>query len=548
MLQNLLKTAKRHKFITGIIIVALVFAGYYGYKKAKAGSSEPQYVSAQVEKGTLVVSVSGSGQVSASDQLDIKPRVSGDVLQVFVKNGDTVKTGQIILLMDTTDAQKAVQNAQMSLEQAQINFEKITGTTTDSGTLRSSKEKAVADLQKSYDDGFTAVSNAFNSLPDVMTGLNSILFSHDFSSSQWNIDYYVDAVYAYDNKVEQYRQDAQNDYQAARDAYDRNFTDYKAVSRFPDQPTIENLINETYETTKDIAEAVKSANSLIRFYQDKLTERNIKPQSLSATHLSSLNTYSGSVNTALANLFSAKNSIITDKEAVVSSDFDVVNQQIQLKQAQDNLADARENLADCSVRAPFSGVITNVSVQKGDSVSQGGSVGTLITKQLTTEISLNEIDVTKVKIGQKATLTFDAIPDLSIAGQVTDVDAIGTVSQGVVTYNVKISFDTQDDNVKPGMSVSAAIITNVAQDALLVPNSAVKEGNNGSYVDVITANSQTPEQQTVTAGLSNDTMTEITSGLKEGDLVVTQTIASNNSQSQGRAQTNSALRIFGGGR
>ncbi|MDD5433706.1 MAG: hypothetical protein PHE77_03610, partial [Candidatus Pacebacteria bacterium] len=59
------------------------------------------------------------------------------------------------------------------------------------------------------------------------------------------------------------------------------------------------------------------------------------------------------------------------------------------------------------------------------------------------EISLNEVDVAKVKIGQRAIITFDAIDELEITGKVEDVDTIGTVSQGVVSYNVKIIFDTQ---------------------------------------------------------------------------------------------------------
>ena len=98
----------------------------------------------------------------------------------------------------------------------------------------------------------------------------------------------------------------------------------------------------------------------------------------------------------------------------------------------------------------------------------------LITKQKIAEISLNEVDAAKVKVGQKVTLTFDAIDGLSITGEVSEIDALGTVSQGVVTYGVKIAFDTQDERVKSGMSVSAAIITDVKQNVLLVPNAAVK--------------------------------------------------------------------------
>lgn len=85
---------------------------------------------------------------------------------------------------------------------------------------------------------------------------------------QWNIDYYADSVkiYGEEEKVLQYRTDAYDKYQIARRAYDKNFQDYKSTSRFSESSTVVSLIDETYETVKNIAEAVKSANNLIQFY------------------------------------------------------------------------------------------------------------------------------------------------------------------------------------------------------------------------------------------------------------------------------------------
>ena len=113
-------------------------------------------------------------------------------------------------------------------------------------------------------------------------------------------------------------------------------------------------------------------------------------------------------------------------------------------------------------------------MQKGQTISSGTSAITFITQSDVTSISLSEEDITKIKLGQKAVLTFDAISGLTVAGQVTEIDTIGTVSQGVVSYNVQITFDTQDSRIKPGMSVNANVITNVEQNVLTVPNSAVK--------------------------------------------------------------------------
>lgn len=206
-----------------------------------------------------------------------------------------------------------------------------------------------------------------------------------------------------------------------------------------------------------------------------------------------------------------------------------------MTQKQNILIDAKNLLSDYYVLAPFDGTVATITGKLGDIAST--TLGTIITKQKIASITLNEVDVSKISLGQKATLTFDAVDGLSIAGEVVEIDGVGTVTSGVVSYKVKISFSTDDVRVKPGMSVSSAIITKIAQNVLTVPNSAIKAKNSVSYVEMFDTALRTPilgvqgstsitppRQQTVEVGVSNDTTTEIVSGLKEGDIVVSKTI------------------------
>ncbi|MDD2697118.1 MAG: efflux RND transporter periplasmic adaptor subunit, partial [Candidatus Pacebacteria bacterium] len=475
----------QHKLISAIAILVVIIGVYFGYQGLSKNKNTVRYATAQVSRGTLIVSVSGSGQVSALDQADVKSKVSGDVTYVGVAKDDTVKKGTLLVLLDKTDAQKTVNNAQISLQQTQLALDKMRGTTTDEGTIVGEKEKAVNNLNKAYSDGFSNVANAFLDFPTIMSGLQDILFGYDFTSNQWNIDYYASAVRIYDEKSLQYRDDAYGKYQIARQEYNQNFQDYKSVSRFPDNATMESLINETYQTTKDMSEAIKSIINLIQFYQDKLIERNLKVQSLSNTHLSSLSGYASKTNSYLSSFFSSQNSIQNYKEAVINADFNLQDQEIKLEQAKETLADAESKLADYSIYSPFDGIVASINVENGDSVSGSTVLVNLITRQKIAEISLNEVDAANVKVGQKATLTFDALSDVTLTGKVSDVDTVGTVSQGVVSYGVKIVFDTQDDRVKSGMSVTADIITDSKQDVLLVPNSAVKSQGSSSYVELV---------------------------------------------------------------
>jgi len=213
---------------------------------------------------------------------------------------------------------------------------------------------------------------------------------------------------------------------------------------------------------------------------------------------------------------------------------------------------AKENLAKCAIYAPFNGLISDIKVKKGDSVSSGVAVATLITEQKIAEISLNEVDAAKIKIGQKTTLTFDALPEVSISGKVIEIDTVGTVSQGVVSYGVKIALDIDNDQIKSGMSVAADIIVDAKTDVLVLPNSAVKSQGGVYYVELVEADEKlsqqllanvsgvilpkSPTSQPVEVGLSNDTSTEIVSGLKEGDIVVSSTISSTQTTQTQRTQ------------
>jgi HlyD family secretion protein len=562
------------------ILLLLVLAGYFGYTKFLKKNGVTRYVLAQVQKGTILVSVSGSGQISTEDQIDIKPKISGEMAEIFVEEGKEVRAGKLIFRLDDFDYQKAVRDAETALETAKLELDKLLEPPDELALLQAenalaqakeSKQKAEDNLEKAYEDGFNTVSNAFLDLPTVMAGLQDILLGDDFSKIQSNINYYTDTTKVYDEKVFQYSQDAYDRYQIARKDYDQNFADYKSTSRYSEKTVIEALINQTYETTKAIAEAVKSANNLIQFYKDKLTERDLKPDPLANTHLSSLNTYTGKTNSHLLSLLSIKRTIEDSKDAITNAErsieekekslaklkagpdeLDIRAKKIAVQQKEDNLLTAKENLVKCSISAPFDGLISDVKVKKGDIVSSGTALATLITKQKIAEITLNEIDAAKVKVGQKATLNFDALPDLTLTGKVVEVDTVGTVSQGVVSYGVKIALDANDERIKPGMSVTADIIVDAKTDVLVLPNSAVKSQAGVYYVELVKADEklsqqllanvsgvilpESPTSQSVEVGLSNDTSTEIVSGLKEGDIVVSSTISSTQTNQTQRTQ------------
>jgi Multidrug resistance efflux pump len=184
-------------------------------------------------------------------------------------------------------------------------------------------------------------------------------------------------------------------------------------------------------------------------------------------------------------------------------------------------------------------VIAKLIAQPSDQASAGTVLATLVTPTKLVQLSLNEVDATKVKVDQKATLTFDAIPDLEIAGRVYEIDPLGAVSQGVVNYAVKVAFETQDERIKSGMSASVSIITDVRTDVIIVPNAGLRKVGNTTTVQTLSSIKTEPatdiqvqgvladvppESRVIEVGIANDQSTEIISGLAEGDQVIIRTI------------------------
>jgi len=240
--------------------------------------------------------------------------------------------------------------------------------------------------------------------------------------------------------------------------------------------------------------------------------------------------------------------IDADKKDITAAQASIDAAQASVDSTSSNLRFQQEQAGKRNVVSIIDGTVNAVNIKNGDDLSKLSSgssrtvpiiIGDLGTMKA--QVQVNEVDIANVSIGQKVMMKMDALNNFETTGVVEKMDSLGTLTSGVVTYNVTIDFDSLDPRVKPEMSVSASIITAVKQDVLTVPSSAVKIQGGTNYVEVL--NGAMPEQKTVTVGASNSTDTEIVSGLSAGDKVVTQTINSNSTSS---ASTSSASRTGGG--
>lgn len=247
---------------------------------------------------------------------------------------------------------------------------------------------------------------------------------------------------------------------------------------------------------------------------------------------------------------------IQEKATWLQAEADYKNQAAVIAQAQTALNSASKSLSLVSptIYAPISGKVSGLSLvtgtvlsaQSGANETSTGNTIAHVTTDATPTITVNltEVDVTKVKLNNKVTITIDALPDKTYTGRVISIDTVGSVSSGVTSYPAVISFDTNVPEVFSNMSAQASIITETKDNVILVPTSAVQTQNGMSTVRVMKDGQQTPV--TVEIGTSSGTQIEIVSGLNEGDTIVTSTTPS---VTRTGAQTTSPFggTSFGGG-
>jgi HlyD family secretion protein len=483
------------------------FSYYFYFLFFKTNTNtETKYVTAAVSKGNVVVSVSGSGQIESTDTININANASGNIISVPVKVGQEVKRGQLIASMDSTDARIALETAELSLEKLK-----------KPSTLIVLQKKN--SMVKTYDDAWNNISSYVVDMQTIVAGMSDLNYGY----------------LGYRNKMllSQSGKDkidlSEKAYWDAKSSLDQTVSLYKSLSRSSSNQELDNLLKSSLETSKVISNSVKlfqaSYDFTTYYLKDSSSSSSTSAQKDLSTWTSNVNSYTNSI---LSSINSISENAQSLQDAISPAD------DLDIRQAELSLETKQNSYNDYFIRAPFDGIIATLTAKVGQTAS--GSIGTLISKQKMVSIPLNEVDIAKIKLGQKATLTFDAVEGLTITGSVDGIDSVGTVSSGVVTYNVTISLDIDDARVKPGMSVGVTIITKTVQDVIVVPNSAIKSKNGVNYVETLDIKSapsgslgiaslSLPTQITVEIGLEDDTSTEITSGLNEGDVIIIKTIA-----------------------
>lgn len=184
------------------------------------------------------------------------------------------------------------------------------------------------------------------------------------------------------------------------------------------------------------------------------------------------------------------------------------------------IAAAQATLNLARLTSPFPGKITRAYIKPGDQVTVGKIAFQIDDlSHLLVDVSVSEVDINRVRVGQDVSLSFDAILNKVYAGKVQDVSPVGDSMQGIVDFIVAVQLDAFDEQVKPGMTAAVNIVVDQLQDVLQVPNRAVRLVEGKRVVYILKEAQLVPVP--IELGASSDTMSEVLSGeLQVGDLIV----------------------------
>ena len=538
----------------GLVLLLLAGIGTAIYLKtstaAKKGTKAVK--TAQVSKETIVSTLSSSGTIMPKNSYTITSMVSGEVISADFEEGDQISEGQVLYRINASSAETQLNSATSSLSRSQDNYDdalknynKAAGNFSGN-TVKSDRSGYLKSLSIKVGDKISGNSEIGTLYNDTVMTL-SVPF---LSTEAQQIPAGSSAVLTLSDTLEQIVGTV-----LSVGSLDETLTGGQLVRYVTIQVQNPGGLTTSMTATAEVNGMQSCGDASFEATQDT-------PLKLSALKsevtVKSLLVHPGDYISEGQALFTISSSDASDqvdsyKDALRSAEDNLENAKSTLDKAQDSLD-------NYTITAPISGTVVSKSVNSGENVQTGNTATTLAViydlSEVTFQMNIDELDISKVKVGQEVTVTADAFENETFTGTVTNVSMEGTSSNGVTYYPVTVTLKEYGD-LLPGMNVEGVITLDKAENVLAVPVDALQRGNQVYVKDTAKESSEntnkapvssdstakTGEKQsasglipdgfhtvTVETGVTSDEYVEITSGdLSENDTVyITQSTVTTN--------------------
>lgn len=517
---------KRRKWLKRLIVIAAVLALLF-WMVIRPMLSGPAVMSGayqpvQAQRQDLTVTVSGSGTVTPIESYQVSSLVTGEILESPFEDGDQVEQDQLLYRIDPGSAQTALQQAQLSVQQAQMNYDTLAG---------SLQVKAI---------GGGVVQTLHVQEGDLVSAGTAIADISDTSTMTLTVPFQAgDAAHI-------------------------------SVGQTA-QVTLSGTLETLSGTVESVASAdqVGSGGALVRQVKIRLTNPGALTDATTAT--ARVGTYACAAGGTLSpqlrqTITAAASGEITDLNVSVgsrvsagavlatiggeSAENSLADAALAVQNAQLSLQSAQQALDSYTITSPISGTVIEKNLKTGDQLNGGDSGAMAVIfdlSQLELQMDVSELDIGQIQPGQTVAITAEALPGQTFTGVVEKVSVNGTTTDGFTTYPVTILLSEYGD-LNPGMNVSADIIVERAENALCVPAEAVNSdgtvlvAGEGAFAEdgVTIADPSKIESRPVALGRGDQDYVEITSGLEEGETVLVPIQSTGGMPSAGSAAVASA--------
>ncbi len=506
------KKVKSAVIVAAILIVAAIGINIVAKKASTADAGQALSAEAEhtVSMDNISISVSDSGSITPTDKRIIKSEINGTVDGIYVTEGDQVEKDQVLIALKSD----AANDSRTEIRDIELNI-----------------EKAQKDLNNLYESNGNL--NIYAPSSGVISGLN--IKAGDQISSNYTIAAIKDTDNSY---LEVYFTKNEFDKISVGDTASIFMTKYFST--------------QTGTVTEKDSTPVQKGGGIFGYL---VTVKMKNPGGYSVGDLAQISvtnsqgTYNGMENGKIADIKEEKTvSKISGKVKSVSAEngkyinagdliatLEGEDISLQIAEKQNAIQKYQSQMKDLAERdtvySPMKGTVLKIDVSEEEVVDRTTALMTVADlESMEVKISVDELDINKIKLGQQANITSDVYPDENFTGKVSKISMEGNSQNGVTTYDVTIKLDDRR-SLMSGMNVNVEIMAESRENVLTVPIGAVRRMQ-GEYMVTVKDSSGSVKNVKVELGLATKDKVEITSGLSEGDIVLYSVMKTEASQFQ----------------
>ena len=507
---------KRPLGIISIFILLGVLGAFFVFR----GSEELRIETAEVVRRDIVQEVAVTGRVKAATSVELAFEKAGKVSQVYVRVGDRVVPGTLLVILDSSELlanlaeakadvkvqESKLQELQRGTRVEELDVQRVKVQNAESA-LQDTRQQVLDTLQDSYTKSDDAVRNKIDQVFSNPRGSSpQILFSATNSELEYIVKIkrvIVESVLIF-WKTSLESLSSKSDLKGALD-------------------TAKQDLGEIQSFLDDLALAINGATLTGSITQTTLNSW----KSDVSTARTNVNTAASSISLKEESLQSAESSLALQQQNLVLKEAgtapeEIAAQQAKLEQSEAAVVKIEVKIEKNKLFSPIFGIVTKQAAKLGELVASAITIVSLISENdFEIEANVAEADIAKIQVGNTAEVTLDAYGrDVMFGAQVVSIDPAETIIEGVATYKVTLLFEKEDERIKPGMTANIDIVGASKRGVLVIPQRAVLRRGKDKVVRVVVAE-EVREVKVKTGLRSSDGFIEITEGLKEGDVVIT---------------------------